>query len=299
MSTAAKEQPRLLGPTGLAMSCLALIAFTAMFFRWMLKQHDHSWGSLEDWGHAYVMPFLAGYLIWLKRAEIAAERVRPFWPGMAPFLLGLMSYLFFIVGVPNHMLQGAAMVLTLLGLALLVTGPLVFRHLFLPILFLLFAITISEQIMIKVTFQLQLIASKGAWLMLNIIGGIFGFLVDLEGNTLTVAGAKLNVAEACSGMRMVVAFYALAAAVGVMGCRHWWQRIALLLLAAPVAIFMNVVRVTVLGLLSLRDPNLAAGDAHMMIGTLLLVPSLALFLAVVWTLNRLVDDEPAPGGSPA
>ena len=102
----------------MAMSCLALIAFTAMFFRWMLKQHDHSWGSLEDWGHAYVMPFLAGYLIWLKRAEIAAERVRPFWPGMAPFLLGLMSYLFFIVGVPNHMLQGAAMVLTLLGLAL-------------------------------------------------------------------------------------------------------------------------------------------------------------------------------------
>ncbi|MEY3230115.1 MAG: hypothetical protein RL689_202 [Planctomycetota bacterium] len=299
MSTAAKEQPRLLGPTGLAMSCLALVAFTAMFFRWMLKQHDHSWGSLEDWGHAYVMPFLAGYLIWLKRAEIAAERVRPFWPGMAPFLLGLMSYLFFIVGVPNHMLQGAAMVLTLLGLALLVTGPGVFRHLFLPILFLLFAITISEQIMIKVTFQLQLIASKGAWLMLNIIGGIFGFLVDLEGNTLTVAGAKLNVAEACSGMRMVVAFYALAAAVGVMGCRHWWQRIALLLLAAPVAIFMNVVRVTVLGLLSLRDPNLAAGDAHMMIGTLLLVPSLALFLAVVWTLNRLVDDEPTPGGSPA
>jgi exosortase/archaeosortase family protein len=98
---------------------------------------------------------------------------------------------------------------------------------------------------------------------------------------------------------MVVAFYALAAAVGVMGCRHWWQRIALLLMAGPVAIFMNVVRVTVLGLLSLRDPNLAAGDAHMMIGTLLLVPSLALFLAVVWTLNRLVEDEPAGGGRPA
>lgn len=299
MSTAAKEQPRLLGPTGAALSCLALAAFGGMFFRWILKQHEHSWGSLEDWGHAYVMPLLAGYLVWLKRAEIAAERVRPFWPGMAPFLLGLMSYLFFIVGVPNHMLQGCAMVLTVLGFALMVTGPGVFRHLFLPILFLLFSITISDQIMIKVTFQLQLIASKGAWLMLNIIGGIFGFLVDLEGNTLTVAGAKLNVAEACSGMRMVVAFYALAAAVGVMGCRHWWQRIALLLLAAPVAIFMNVVRVTVLGLLSLRDPNLAAGEAHMMIGTLLLVPSLALFLAVVWTLNRLVDDEPAAGGTPA
>jgi len=146
--------------------------------------------------------------------------------------------------------------------------------------------------MIKVTFQLQLIASKGAWLMLNIIGSIFGFLVDLEGNTLSVGGAKLNVAEACSGMRMVVAFYALAAAVGVLGCRHWWQRIALILMAAPVAIFMNVVRVAVLGLLSLGNVNLAAGEAHMLIGTLLLIPSLALFLSVVWALNKIIDETP-------
>jgi hypothetical protein len=276
----------------MAMCGIAGAAFIAMFFRWMLKQHEHSSGSLEDWGHAYVMPLLAGYLIWLKREEISKEEIRPFWPALAPFLLGLMCYLFFIVGVANHMLQGFAMVLTLEAMALLVTGPKVFRHLFLPIAFLIFSITLSEQIMIKVTFQLQLIASKGAWLMLNIIGSIFGFLVDLEGNTLSVGGAKLNVAEACSGMRMVVAFYALAAAVGVLGCRHWWQRIALILMAAPVAIFMNVVRVAVLGLLSLGNVNLAAGEAHMLIGTLLLIPSLALFLSVVWTLNKLVDESP-------
>jgi exosortase len=145
--------------------------------------------------------------------------------------------------------------------------------------------------MIKVTFQLQLIASKGAWVMLSVIGSIFGFLVDLDGNTLSVGGNKLNVAEACSGMRMVVAFYALAATVAALGCRHWWQRVALLLLAAPVAIFMNVIRVAVLGLLSLGNVNLAAGEAHMLIGTLLLIPSLALFLAVVWTLNKLVNED--------
>lgn len=276
----------------MAMCGIAGAAFVAMFFRWILKQHEHSSGSLEDWGHAYVMPFLAGYMIWLKKEEIAKEEIRHFWPAIAPFLLGLMCYLFFIVGVANHMLQGFAMVLTLEAMALLVTGPRIFRHLFLPIAFLIFSITLSEQIMIKVTFQLQLIASKGAWLMLNIIGSVFGFLVDLEGNTLSVGGAKLNVAEACSGMRMVVAFYALAAAVGVLGCRHWWQRIALLLMAAPVAIFMNVVRVAVLGLLSLGNVNLAAGEAHMLIGTLLLIPSLALFLSVVWTLNKLVDESP-------
>ena len=203
-----------------------------------------------------------------------------------------------MVGVPNHMMQGVSMILTIQAIALLVAGPKIFRHLFLPIAFMIFSVTLSEQIMIKVTFQLQLIASKGAWVMLSVIGSVFGFLVDLDGNTLSVGGNKLNVAEACSGMRMVVAFYALAAAVAVLGCRHWWQRVALLLLAAPVAIFMNVIRVAVLGLLSLGNVNLAAGEAHMLIGTLLLIPSLALFLAVVWTLNKLVDEEPAAASPP-
>ena len=281
--------------------CVGLLAaFAAMFFRWLLKQHEHSIGSLEDWGHAYAIPFLSLYMIWLKREELSKLTPKPFWPGLAPFLLGLMCYLFFVVGVPNHMMQGVSMILTIQAIALLVAGPRIFRHLFLPIAFMIFSVTISEQIMIKVTFQLQLIASKGAWVMLSVIGSVFGFLVDLDGNTLSVGGNKLNVAEACSGMRMVVAFYALAAAVAVLGCRHWWQRVALLLLAAPVAIFMNVIRVAVLGLLSLKNVNLAAGEAHMLIGTLLLIPSLALFLAVVWALNKIVDeDEPAAAPPPA
>lgn len=276
------------------MTALLGLAFMGMFFRWVFKQHDHSWSALEDWGHAYLIPGLSAYLIWMKRREILAEPLTPFWPAFAPFLLGLMCYLFFIVGVPNHMLQGVSLILTIHAVALLLTGPRIFRHLFLPLAMLVFAVTVSEQIMNIVTFRLQLIASQGSWFLLSIIGGMFNFIVDIEGNTLSVGGNKLNVAEACSGMRMLVAFYALAAAVAVLGCRHWWQRIALFLLAGPVSILMNVVRVTVLGLLSLANVNLAAGEAHILIGTLLLIPSLLLFMGVVWALNKLIDDEPAP-----
>jgi exosortase len=295
----AVRTPPLLDGTGIAMLAVLGVAFVAMFFRWILKQNEHSWGSLEDWGHAYLIPGVSAYMILQRREQLAKLTPVAFWPGLAPFVLGLVCYLFFIVGVANHMLQGVAMVLALEGAALLILGPKIFRHLFLPIAFLLFSITLSEQIMIKVTFQLQLIASKGAWVMLNMIGSIFGFLVDLDGNTLSVGGNKLNVAEACSGMRMVVAFFALAAAAGLLGCRHWWQRVALLMMAAPVAVFMNVVRVAVLGLLSLSNANLAAGEAHMMIGMLLLIPSMLLFLAVVWTLNKLVDEDPPVKGAAA
>jgi exosortase/archaeosortase family protein len=88
-----------------------------------------------------------------------------------------------------------------------------------------------------------------------------------------------------------VAFFALSGATALLACRHWWQRIALLLMAAPVAIAVNIGRVAVLGLLSLGNQDLSQGQMHMLIGDLLLIPGLLLFLLVVWILNRLVRDE--------
>jgi len=280
-------------------------AFVALFYRWIWNQHRHSAGSLEDWGHAYVIPGISGYLLWQHRAALARIRPAAFWPGLIPLVLGIVCYFFFTVipAVANHMLQGFSMILALAGTVLLVGGPRIFRYAFLPLAYLVFAVTLAERIMIDITFQLQLLASQGAWLMLRLIGlpGNW-FLVDVEGNTLTVIHRgttfPLNVAEACSGMRMVIAFFALAGAVALFACRHWWQRIALLLLAAPVALFMNVVRVTLLGLLAMVNPRLIQGDAHILIGTLLLLPALGLFLAAVWALNKAVIDLPATGGKP-
>lgn len=286
-------------PAGLRWTLLLGLGFVALYYRWLWTQGEMSVDAMQDWGHAFAIPFIGGYLVWRRREAIARTPVCVFWPASVPFVLGIVGYAYCVVNVRNHMLQGASLVLGLGGLVLLLTGPRMLRHLFLPIAYLLLAITISESIMLSVTFGLQLIASQGAWLMLNLIGQPFNwFNVEIDGNTLeiiTSAGKVLpmNVAEACSGMRMVVAFYALAGAVALLATGEWWQRIALMLLAGPVAILMNMVRVTVLGLLMLINPDLAAGDAHMIIGTLLLFPSLLLFLGIVWALNKIVG--PAEG----
>jgi exosortase len=186
------------------------------------------------------------------------------------------------------------MVLTIASTALLLLGPAVFRLLVLPIAFLFMASTISERLMILVTFPLQLLASQGAWLILSLLSPFLGYEVLVSGNTLEIitgtASIPLNVAEQCSGMRMVVAFLALAMAFALIACPRWWERIAMFLLAVPVAIFMNVVRVAVLGLASLIDPSLANGQAHMLIGTLLLVPALGLYMLGHWMLGRLFID---------
>ena len=282
----------------------ALGAFAWLFSQWFARQGEISVRQLDDWGHAFAVPVIAGYLLYQRRERLLKAPVRPFWPGLLPLVLGIACYVFFIVGVPTHMFQGFALVLAIFGFALLVFGPHAMRVAIMPIAFLLFAVTISERVMIAITFQLQLIASQGGYLLLTIFGFPFGIESVVEGNIISVmddAGNthQLNVAEACSGMRMVVAFIALGAAVALSQCKHWWQRVAVVLLSLPVAIGLNVVRVAVLGFLTvLVDPELASGEAHMLIGTLLLIPGLAVFLLLVWILNRVVSDEPAADAKP-
>jgi exosortase len=291
-------------PEAAAATALLAAAFAGLFFRWFYTQHLFSSNQMEDWGHAYVIPLISLYLIRQSRDALARVKPETFWPGLAPFLLGIMCYFFFVASrfTGGHMIQGWAVILTLFGLVLLLLGPRAMRYLFIPIAFLVFGVTVSDMIMIRLTFPLKLIASQGAYLVLSVIGAFAGFSADVNGNMLHVITSSgtdipLNVADACSGMRTVVAFFALAASAAVLGCRQWWQRVALLLLAAPVAILINVGRVATLGLLSLADPNLASGQAHTLIGTLLLIPGLLLFMGIIWALNRAVHDErpPKPG----
>lgn len=288
------------------MAGLLAAAFVALFHRWLLLQGLISYTKLDDWGHAYIVLLFSGYLVWLRRERLGALSPRAFWPALPLVLLGIAAYIFFVATrfPGGHMVQGWALLVTLLGLVLLMLGPEMLRSLFLPIAFLVFGITISEAIMIRLTFQLQLIASYGAWVVLSLISLIAGYEIEVAGNTLVLTPSSgdpipLNVAEACSGMRMVVAFFALAGMTAILGCRYWWQRAALMLLAAPVAVAINIGRVSVLGLLSLSDPELAHGGAHMFIGTLLLVPGLLLFLLIVWALNSAVRDERANTGGAA
>lgn len=297
------------GRLGPMLGIAAAFAFVALYWEWFVRQGTFSSKHIEDWGHAFVIPLISMYLLWRQRHKLAAAEARAFWPGLSLVLLGIACYIFFLLSVSNHMLQGAAMLTTLFGVLLTAMGPDVLRIAAVPILFLALGITISEAIMIQLTFPLQLLASKGAWIILNLLGPVFGYTVDLDGNTLSMITSSgkeippLNIAEACSGMRMLIAFFALAAAVAVLGSGEWWRRVAVFMLAAPVALFMNMVRVAVLGLLSLIDPDLAHGDAHMIIGTILLLPSLGLFMGVVWALNKAVPEhvEPdavAPAGTP-
>lgn len=284
---------RLTDPTTLLMVVMLTAAVGALFHNWFYKQHLHSWGS-PDWSHAYLIPLISGYLVWHNRAQLARTTFEAFWPGIVPLVMGIAAYVYFLVGPSsNHLGQGLALVLTIFGITLLLLGPRAMLWLFLPIAYLGFAITVPEKIMNFLTYPLQDLAARGGWVLLNTCG----FKADLQGNVIHIVTADLstrplNVAEQCSGMRMVVAFTALGAAVALVGSQAWWKRVVLLAMAIPIAVGLNVVRVAVLGMLTLVDPNLASGQSHMLIGTLLLLPGFLLYMGVLVALNKAAP-EPA------
>lgn len=287
-------------PANVAMGALLLLGFVALFWDWFLRQHRWS-SSSEDWSHAYLVPLVSGYLIYRKRAEIARIAPTVFWPGLLPLLVGVAMYYLFVLSLLEglHLFQGVGLVLTVAGVTLLLLGPRVFSYVAVPVGYLALAITLPDRLMFQITFYLQALAAKGSWVLLNLLG----LNTEIAGNTLTMITSggdeiPLNVAEACSGMRMVIAFLALGVAVAFISCSQWWQRAALLLLAVPVALLTNVVRVASLGLASLWNPELAAGDAHMLIGILWLLPAFLAYMGLVWMLKKITPDaHPSSGGA--
>jgi exosortase len=274
-----------------------LVALFSDFF-WMQWQ----WATRHqaDWGHTLLIPAIAGYFVYRNRARLLERPFRPAWTGAALVVVGIGAYMLCAMGPPtlrHHNLLGAGVATTVFGLVLMLTGFRAMIWLWFPLLYLfVFGQTLSNRLMNIVTFKMQDIAAMGSHQIMVVIG------MDVErlGNTLTIMHAgreiPLNIAEACSGMRMLMAFLALGVAMAYTGLHRHWQRVVLVIMGVPIAIFVNMLRVVTLGLLSIKDVDFAAGDFHTFIGLIWLVPAFLMFLGVMWIVKRLVieDDRGTP-----
>src|SRR5206468_3081066 len=102
----------------------------------------------------------------------------------------------------------------------------------------------------------------------------------------------LNVAEACAGLRSLMTFITVAAAVAFLSARPLWQKLVITVSAVPIAILCNVMRVSGQGLLDRYvSQDLAEGFAHQFVGVVMLIPAFLLILMVCWLLDHLFLDE--------
>lgn len=231
------------------------------------------WTSDDDMGHGFFVPVVAAYIAWQRQEELLRLHLRPSWIGLIVMLLGLAQMGLGILGA-ELFLQRSSFVVTTVGAILLLGGWPLIRALLLPLFLLLFMIPLPAIILNQITFPLQLFASGVAETALTIIG----VPVIRDGNVLELANQKLSVVEACSGIRSLMSLTFLSLIYGYFFDTRMWVRAALFLGSIPIAIAANAFRVSMTGVISEFNPELAQGFFHLLEGWLIFVFALALLL---------------------
>jgi exosortase len=257
-----------------AVTAAALAVCYAPILRGMFGQ----WLSDEDMGHSLVVPIVILWIIWRERKHWMALPPRPSWWGLA--LLASAASVHFTSVMGAGLFAGSlAFVLSVAGAVLCLGGPGFLRTWIFPLLLALFMLPKLAVVYNQMTLPLQLLASRLAEVML--LAG--GASVIREGNIIDAGGHRVEVADACSGIRYLLSLGFVAVVFAYLADAKPWMRVALLAAAVPVAILANAIRVAA----SASVPALDASALHTICGCLVFVLCMAVLAIVRHLLNAV------------
>jgi exosortase len=238
------------------------------------------WFNNEEMGHGLFAPLIAGYVAWQDRERILKVPLNPSWFGLVFVVLGFLSMIAGIRGA-DFFIARMGLIVSLVGIIWTLAGTNLLKAIWFPLFILLFMIRIPTFIYTQITFPLQLLASRVAETLLTLIG----IPVYRDGNILELPSQKLSVVEACSGIRSLMSLSLLSLAYGYVFDSKQWMRWALFALSAPIAIAVNGLRVTLTGVRSEIDKDLATGVYHSAEGFLMWGMAVGLLLATHQLIN--------------
>jgi exosortase len=272
------------------------VLFVLLFWPnlWRLWGKTYPFGGEAEWQHAMFIPLIGLYYLYTNREQLMSAGERPGWLGAPITLLGILLFGYGIWPGQNDFVKDFGMVVTLFGVVALVCGWGIMKIAWFPIIFLVCGIPWPGLVYSWVAGPLQRLAARVAVVVLTVSG------VDAENTGTKImmpganggAGRTLNVAEACSGLKSLMTFVTVAAAIAFLSPRPLWQKLVIVAFAVPIAIFCNVMRVAGQGLLDhYVSTQLSESFAHQFVGLLMLIPAFFLILLVGWVLDCLFIDE--------
>ncbi|HZL36546.1 MAG TPA: exosortase [Tepidisphaeraceae bacterium] len=255
-------------------------------------------GADPNWAHAIFVPLIGLYYLYINRDTLLAARVRTTWEGLGITIFGIAFFVYGIWPGSNDWFKDIGMVVTLFGMVTFLCGWEVMKTAWFPIVFLVCALPWPGLFYSKLAGPLQKLAAMVAVRVLNIAGvGSLQF-----GNKIFISGKDgiqtLNVAEACSGLRSLMTFVSIAAAIAFLSARPLWQRLIMVASAIPIAISCNSMRVAAQGFINHNyGTQWSESFAHGFVGLMMMIPAFFLILLVGWVLQNLfveeVDDKAA------
>ncbi len=276
------DQPRR-NPVVLAV----MLVIAAGVFAWSywptLAAMVRTWDNEPDYSHGYFVVPLAIFFLWLRRDLFPQGSARVALGGL---ILILLSFAFRYAGAFAYIdaIDGWSIPIWVFGVVCVFWGWRVAWWAAPSVAFLWFMVPLPWRFERGLSLPLQGIATKISTWTLQFLGEP----AIAAGNTILLEDQQLEVAQACSGLRIFVGIFALAVAYVICVRRPWWERALLLLSALPIALIANAMRIVVTGLLYQRVSGEAAQKfSHDISGWVSIPFAALLFAAVLWYVDRL------------
>lgn len=282
------KDSRNIAPMQISIPCATLLILTLVAcYLPVLTALVSRWNSDAQYSHGFLVPLFAAYIAWNRKDEITSLDGSSSAAGLICLLVGMATY---IAGAAIYFdwLTQASLLPVLWGIAWILGGRRMATIALPGILYLLFMIPLPYVAEAAMAQPLQKVAGVCSTYLLQTVG----FAAYRSGNLINVEGHVLGVAEACSGLHMLVVFFALATALALVTERHWLQKFILVCSAAAIALLCNVLRITATGALYVyAGAELADAVFHDLAGWLMMPLALLMMWAELKYLQLLFDDS--------
>lgn len=274
--------------------------FLALNF-WQVQALVTSWMNDANWSHGFIIPLFSLYLLYVRRDELYRTEKKVCLWGIPILVISLLVMAVGFYPISNNWICQLSMTGMLFGLVLYLTGWRMAALVWLPIFYLALGMPLPSSTYYNIAYPLQKLAAASSAFLLKLFGVALEVTEShMEITSITGRIHPLTVAEACSGVRSLMAFIALGVAMAYIEPRPLWQRIILVLSTLPITIACNILRVTATASMFVVDkPELGQDFMHTAMGMVLLVPALGMLLLLSWLLNSMFteeDDEDAADG---
>ena len=255
---------------------LALAVPTVWLYYSILSHLVVEWWKDPNFSHGFIVLIFSLYLVLRDRSQLQILPRKPSWWGLAVVAFAMGVLMVGVLGAEPFLSRVSLLFLTL-GFLVLFAGWKYSRALFFPWAFLLLTIPIPAIVMNQITMPLQILASQIAAEILPWLG----VPVLREGNIINLPAMPLEVAEACSGIRSIIALAALAIIYGQFRERSRSIRLLLVFATLPLAVLANSLRIVGTGLLvQYWGPDKAEGFFHSFSGWFIFLLSLAMLFGL-------------------